>query len=452
MKRFIKALAVLISLSVILLCFFACVKTDNPSDTSASSEKPGTADKVTDYAAAAKLDFSSDTLKAEVTVKSFIDGDTTHFIVPMNIVPDGVLKARYLAINTPESTGKIEEYGKKASEFTKEKLSSASSIIIESDDGTWNLDSTGGRYLVWVWYRTDGNSQYRNLNIEILQNGLAIASSSSSNRYGEICVAAISSAKAQKLCLYSGQKDPDFYYGEALELTLKELRCNIEKYNGVKVAFSGVITVNDGGGVYIEDYDSETDMYYGIYIYYGYGLTGEGLDVLSVGNLSRIVGTVQYFETGGTYQVSGLTYRLMKPDDPGNIKKLGDGYKPAYVPLEARTFSDGEVTVETDDGTPVTFGYAELAVSTSVSIENLSVESVYTTGGSGDSGGAMTLTCRSGDITVTVRTVVLRDSGGSIVKKDAYEGKNISVRGIIDYYQGTYQIKVFSTSDITVNG
>ena len=121
-----------------------------------------------DLAGMLKFNENSDTVKAEVTVKSFIDGDTTHFFVPTSISEDGVLKARFLAVNTPESTGKIEEWGKKASEFTASKLSSASSIIIESDDGTWNLDSTGSRYLVWIWYRSGEDQDYRCLNLELL--------------------------------------------------------------------------------------------------------------------------------------------------------------------------------------------------------------------------------------------------------------------------------------------
>ena len=131
-----------------------------------------------------KFNESSETVKTKVTVKSYIDGDTTHFFVPTSISEDGVLKARYIAINTPESTGKIEEWGKKASEFTKAKLQSAESIIIESDNGTWNLDSTGSRYLVWIWYRTSETEDYRCLNLELLEEGLALPSSSANNRYG----------------------------------------------------------------------------------------------------------------------------------------------------------------------------------------------------------------------------------------------------------------------------
>ena len=151
-----------------------------------------------DFASEVKLNMHSETVKQAVTVHSFVDGDTTHFNVPTTIVDSGVLKARYLAINTPESTGKIEEWGKKASNYTRERLSKATSIIIESDNGRWNLDSTGGRYLVWVWYRTSENEDYRNLNIELLQNGLGIASSTANNRYGNVAMAALNYAKEQK--------------------------------------------------------------------------------------------------------------------------------------------------------------------------------------------------------------------------------------------------------------
>ena len=110
--------------------------------------------EVVDYAGQAKLDFDAKTQTVEVTVKSFIDGDTTHFNIPDDFFVGHTLKARYLAVNTPESTGKIEEYGKAASRFTREKLEQAVSIILESDSDVWNVDSTGGRYLVWVWYKT----------------------------------------------------------------------------------------------------------------------------------------------------------------------------------------------------------------------------------------------------------------------------------------------------------
>ena len=431
-----------------LMLLTACTPAGNSGDSTT-----GGTSEIHDYAAEVKLvEGSTATAKQKVTVKTYIDGDTTHFNVPESVSPTGVLKARYLAINTPESTGKIEEYGKTASNFTKEKLMSASSIIVESDDANWNLDSTGGRYLVWVWYRTSEDAEYRNLNIELLQNGLAIASSSANNRYGSICMAAIAQAKALKLNIQSGKRDPDFYYGDAVELTLKELRCNAEKYNGTKVAFEGVITKNNNSGVYIESYDSETDRYYGIYVYYGYGLSGEGLDILSVGNLSRIVGSVQYYEAGGTYQVSGLTYRVMKPDDPSNIKKIEDGHEGAYREINAADFAAGMVKFADAEGAEREYRSAEFMMDTTVTARGLTVTSAYTTTSESSSQqGAMTLTCIASDGTgVTVRTAVLYDAAGKLIGADEYKGKTLDVRGIVDLYDGKYQIRVFSADDITI--
>ena len=441
LKR-ILSLCLIICLAVSALC--GC---NDDSGADANTDAPA---QSVDYVANLKLNMNTDSAKQEVTVKAFIDGDTVHFHVPSSVNSSGVLKARFLAINTPESTGKIEEYGKKASQFTREKLSQATSIIIESDNSQWNPDSTGDRYLVWVWYKTAETEEYRNLNLEILQNGLAIANSTSNNRYGDICMAALNQAKTEKLNIYSGQKDPDFYYGDAIELTLMELRCNIDQYNGMKVAFNGVVTLNSGNTVYVEAYDAETDMYCGISVYYGYALSGEGLEILAVGNEVRIVGTVQYYELGGTYQISDVSYRAMKPDDPDNLQKLSEGHAPSYKLTDAETFVSGEVTLTGEEST-VTVPYAQLALGSSVEMRGLTVISVYTTDNEdSSSNGAMTLTCEVNGFRISVRTAVLRDADGVVITEDAYMGKTIDVKGIVDLFDGGYQIKVFSASGITV--
>ncbi|MBO5034485.1 MAG: thermonuclease family protein [Oscillospiraceae bacterium] len=404
-----------------------------------------------DYAGAVKLNRNSGTAKVEVTVKTFVDGDTVHFYVPTDVMEDGVLKARFLAINTPESTGKIEEYGKAASRFTKERLSAATSILIESETEDWSPDSTGSRYLAWVWYKTAEDQEYRNLNVELLQNGLAKPNNAFGNQYGETCMAAIEQAKRDGLNLYSGEKDPDFYYGEIVELTLKELRTNIESYEGMQVAFQGVVISNSGSqGVYVEEYDPETDLYFGMYAYYGFNLAGPGLEALSVGNEVRIVGSVQYYEGGGTWQVSDLSYRLMKPDDPGNVQKLSEGHEPAWVLTEPDTFVNGQVTLELED-TTLQVPYAQLALGTSVEMKGLTVTEVYTTDKEeSSSNGAMTLKCEKDGVTVTVRTAVLRDDNGELITAEQYRGKTIDVKGIVDLFDGTFQIKVFTPKNIII--
>ena len=456
MKDLKRLIACLLLICLVLGSFSGCGETTPAAPVDAEQTEPTPSEteapelEIVDYAGTLQLDRTSGTAQIEVSIKQFIDGDTTHFYVPTSVMSSGVLKARYLGINTPESTGKIEEWGKKASSFTKEKLSSATSIILESETAEWTADSTGDRYLCWIWYKPQGSEQYRNLNIEILQNGLAIANKSSENRYGETCMAAIAQAKAQKLHVHSGQKDPDFYYGQAVELTLKELRTNIDAYNNVRVAFHGVVTMNDSNTVYVESYDPETDMYYGMAVYYGFNLNGEGLDVLTIGNEVRIVGSVQYYEAGGTWQVSDLEYRLMKPDDPNNIQKLSEGNPPAYVPTSASDFCAGKVEVLVEDQ-PVEFDYAQLAMSSSLELKNLKVVDAYTTKKEDSaSKGAFTLYCEVDGYRIAVRTTVLYDEDGELVKQSRYMGKTINVKGIVDYYNGDYQIKVFNEEDIKI--
>lgn len=451
-----RVFALLAALCIALGCLAGCGNTQtNPTETTGSN---ATVESV-DYAGTVELDMSSATLKQEVTVKAYIDGDTTHFFVPSSVSNTGILKARYLAVNTPESTGKIEEWGKKAAAFTKDKLENAESIMIESDNGTWNLDSTGGRHLVWVWYKPTGSATYRNLNIELLQNGLSVASNSAENQYGEICMAAIGQAKAELLHMHSKQKDPDFFYGDAIPVTLKGLRTNIELYEGMKVTFEGVITEENGQTVYVEEYDSETDMYYGMTVYYGYNLTGTGLEILEPGNRVAFVGSVQYYAEGGTWQISDIKYVDMRPNDPNNIQLVSSGHDAAYRLTTVDDFNGKTVETEvmsaldSEELTVKTFDYAQLAMSSSISMENLKVIRTYTTTNEESSSkGAMTLTCSVDGQQIAVRTMVLRDADGNVITADAYEGKVINVKGIIDYFSGTYQIKVFSPEDITIVG
>ena len=296
MKKKFLSLFLLVGMA---LCILAGCGTNNDAS---SSAKP----QAVDYASELTLDMTTNTKKTEATVLYYIDGDTTHFNVSDPSLDTTILKARYLGVNTPESTGKIEEWGKKASNFTKAKLSGATSIMVESDNDQWNVDSTGGRHLVWIWYKPSADADYRLLNLELVQNGLSISCGTTADRYGEAMSNAYQQAKAQKLHVFSGEEDPDFFYGDAYEMDLKHLRTNISLYDNAKVAFEGVVTYNNNNSVYVEEYDAETDMYYGMSVYYGYE-TDELLNILKVGNRVRVVGTVTYYETGGTWQVSGLS-------------------------------------------------------------------------------------------------------------------------------------------------
>ena len=466
MKLFKRLIVVLLSLGMAAMSFSACndqgttaaptAEESTKESVAESSTEGNEAKEFVDYAASVKLDMDSETMKQKVTVHLFVDGDTTHFEVPASIEPSGILKARYLGVNTPESTGVIEKWGKQASNFTKEKLSNAETIYVESDDANWNFDNTTShRCLLWVWYQPKGELYYRNLNIELLQEGLAIASNSGQNRYGETCMAAISQAKEQKLHYYSNEVDPLFYEGEIQEVTLKALRTTPEEFLNRTVSFEAVVVRGYNNSLYVQEFDEEDDLNYGTSVYLGYAADPDVLSFTKLGNRVKFIGSLQYYEAGGTYQVSGIKYNARKPQESCALVEEDVGAD--FCVIDPATFSGKKtvtITSKNEEGESQEeekeFDYAELVMSTSITMEGLRVDKIYTTK-SGKSEGAMTLTCSAPDGTsVDVRTTVLVDEDGNMVTDDAYLGKTINVRGVVDYYNGAYQIKVFTLKDIAV--
>ena len=169
-------------------------------------------------------------------------------------------------------------------------------------------------------------------------------------------------------------------------------------------------------------------------------------------NEVRIVGTAQYYETGGTWQVAGVSCNAFKPDDPNNLVLISEGNKPGYQEVTATDFLEKKVTFEKEDGTLYAKDFADLAMDTSISMKNLYVKRIYTTESDKDtSNGAMTLTCEVDGKTVTVRTNVLFDEDGKKVTQDAFLNKTIDVEGVVGLFNGDYQIKVVALDGITVH-
>ncbi|MBO4326445.1 MAG: thermonuclease family protein [Clostridia bacterium] len=364
-----------------------------------------------------------------VTVEQFIDGDTVHF---WNNSHTEIIKVRFVGIDTPESTGKVEPWGHPASIYTKTRLQNASQIVLESnEEGTPTVDSTGDRYLAWVWYKPSGSDTWRNLNIEILSDGLAMGKSTSSTRYGDVAMEALTSARTERINLYSGKRDPLFYYGETIDLTIKALVMNRSAYSSLKVRFEGVVTKESGGGIYMEEFDEDTQQYYGVYVYGGYAPLAPKF--LVPGYRLSVTGTADDNENFG-FQVSGLSFSLINPtDDDTRIIEKDVEFHPTLI-----TAND----LLTNDTLENTF----------VRLENLTVTSVYTTKNNGAtaSDGAMTLTCKSADgKTVTVRTVKLT-LDGETVTEDYFMGKTMNVQGIFTFYQGSPQLKLFTLADVEI--
>lgn len=436
------ALALVMLLSTLLAC--------TPADPGSEPER-----EHVDYVAQTKLEMTSSSRKIEARVKSYIDGDTTHFYVDESAdFPEGVVKARYLAIDTPESTGRLEEWGKKASAFTKETLKNAAAILLESDDESWNKDNNG-RHLLWIWYKPTADAEWRNLNIEILQNGYAIASNSGQNRYGSTCLAALAQATAEKLYVHSNEKDPSFPYGDATEITIKELRTNREAYEGVKVAVEGVIAQNTNGTLYLEQYDEEDERWYGMQVFYGYNMATSAKRFLQTGNAVRIVGTFQYAEVVDAWQIAGLEYDQMDPKNPKYTQLIAENQTVPYTEIpDLSVFTNGKTDLAVGEET-VSFNNNYLALHTSASLKGLTVVDYWVTQ-SGDDKGAITLVCEKDGVRINIRTIVLYENG-ALVTPDRFAGKTIDVLGVVDSYtpegstEAQIQVRVFTVGAITIH-
>ena len=422
---------------VLTLILGVCVVSCGGTSSSSSTIEP------VDYVSQFKLDMTSSTLKQEVTVKQCIDGDTTHFYTDA-IGDHGFIKTRYLCIDTPESTGQVQKWGKTASLFNKERLNNAVSVIVESNDSNWNVDSTGDRYLVYVWYKLNDTDDYRCLNLEILQEGYSAAKTIGESIYKEVFQSAYSQAIALKLHYFGNEVDPNWDAGSFTPVDLKEIRTHLvidenapeeEQYTYVdkKVRFEGVITQNAGGNVYlVEDVDLDSGVHYAIPVYVGYGY--KGMSDMVVGNRLSIAATITYSEGFG-YQASGLKYYIMTPEKEDATRLISSGNE--VVPT---VITGAELDAN-----------GEMLDSTYVQMNNLTVVSVYTTTNETSSDkGAMTLTCKdTNNNTVKVRTSRLHDENENLITESTFKNKKISVVGNIETYQSEYQLHLYTMSDVT---
>lgn len=109
----------------------------------------------------------------EVTLKYNVDGDTAHFNLPNSSYSSVFTSSfRFLNMDTEETYGDVEEWGKPASTYTAYLLDNAYSIALQTDPGDEVADAYG-RGLVWVWVQMDKNSEYELLNYKLVQQGLA---------------------------------------------------------------------------------------------------------------------------------------------------------------------------------------------------------------------------------------------------------------------------------------
>jgi endonuclease YncB( thermonuclease family) len=149
----------------------------------------------------------------EVTLRSNTDGDTARFNAGgFNIA------VRFLGVNTPESTGKIQPWGNAASVFTAEKLTTALRIVLVNDIALFGqTDSTGSRYLGFVWYQPPTGGDFRLLNLELVDQAFSEAllfEESDFVPYLDAFQAAGAYAARTRARIYGVRNDPTFDYSD----------------------------------------------------------------------------------------------------------------------------------------------------------------------------------------------------------------------------------------------
>lgn len=248
----------------------------------------------------------------ECEVVSYTDGDTTTIRTKYS---KKTMAIRYLSIDTPESTARYEKWGKAASKFNEETLSKATSIIVEAEGSSATKDTTSsGRYLGYIWYKTADSDTYRNLNLEIVENGYSPNNCGVEGKYYKYFEKAEKKAEKNKLHIHSDASTVDIYYSEEInKVTIKDLNENdyYDKTTDIPtcVQFDAYVTGVSGSSFLtatVENYDSTTKKYYTYSVVIGYDTNLAA--IVKTGNYVKFVGW-----TTGEKSVHGCTTNITMP-------------------------------------------------------------------------------------------------------------------------------------------
>lgn len=193
----------------------------------------------------------------EVRLNRVVDGDTISVYSGSDYQP---ITIRFLGIDTPESTGTIEPWGKAASAYAKDVLYNAYSIVLEFEgDNEARMDSGGKRWLAWVWYKATADSEYRLFNLEEVELGYANYSQKVTSKYHSVLKETSENIKAA-VKRVGGEKDPNFNYSkEIIETTLLDLWYNHDKFQSGTYFYVTVRLVRTvGNNMYLEDAEEQT--------------------------------------------------------------------------------------------------------------------------------------------------------------------------------------------------
>lgn len=408
-----------------------------------------------------------------VTLKTCVDGDTAHFLDGTNLI-----QGRFNGIDTPESTGILEKWGKQASNFTKEILTKAKTIVLESEPNKESegqkgpFQDTNGRYLVWVWAserapeEEDGSQLYL-VNLQLVQEGFSSQKSASGSTYSDAIYDADLQAQRLKKHIYSNDVDPLFYEGDALTNEL-DIFQHPENYVGKKVNVSGIVTRIVGTNAYFQKtfYDPETDNEigtYGFYIFTQY----KKYDILKKGNEINVTGTIA--ERYGDYQLINVSYSnvdTLKGVDDMTLISTGNIVEPIKITAEeANTNQYARVLVTITDLVAIG-GYGGFTNNYQECMESSTGTEEYCSINSKNSMTIFVSQTVNGKVTeMSIRiddSTFIKDEFGSkitdynyFVTKTKDSGKTMNVTGVMGMYESqsgknTVQLMLVASSDYNI--
>ncbi|MBO4541490.1 MAG: thermonuclease family protein, partial [Bacilli bacterium] len=274
----------------------------------------------------------------KVTLKTAIDGDTAHFYPVVTTTSNAAIKSRFWGIDTPESTGRIQQWGKGASSYTKSILKEANekgTLVVSTAQDTYAApipDSTGSRYVSLIWYSLDKKdcpyTELKLLNLAIVQNGYSwVKNVSDMPVYQSVFYAAEAQARNIGIHLWSKLDDPAYpEEGVYTVCSLLDLKREIQAgladstyqspYNNTRIVTTGTVAGYADGTLYLQDYFSADDgydvdpnslidglEYAGINCFCG--MSAVPSKYTTIGTYLKIYGVVEDTENFG-FQVTGL--------------------------------------------------------------------------------------------------------------------------------------------------
>lgn len=306
----------------------------------------------------------------KATVEFYTDGDTSRF--SLSDTHESVV-VRYYSVNTPESTGGVEKWGKAASAFTKSQLSQAEEIVLEAINVNSPATKEGyGRYLGYVWIRRAGETKFINLNCLLVENGFSknTGVNTKDYRYYSYFDQAQKFARNGQLHVWAADDVVDPLYNEdPIPMSIKGFYeavqdvdneyYNVENDSGANVEFNAYIKslhiASSGTYTFVAaQYDAEEGVEYTINIYAGYA-SASGSKI-KVGSYLHIVGAIQ--KHYGEFQISGIVYSELFERDTYTI----NGQKDYFV----RFNTSGVASYYENDGKSL---YSNLTVESAV-VEN----------------------------------------------------------------------------------